>query len=169
MPSTDAPIFNPFTILVDSREQKPYTFKGLTADARHRHRPMVVETEWFALKQGDYSIKGYEDKITVERKSLADLYGTVGQGHDRFRREHERMAELDRAFVIIEGTWEDILNKPPYHTKLNPKAVFRTATKWATVYNVHWIAVGRYGDMTPRRVAEITTFRILQAYWEMKQ
>ncbi len=69
-------------ITVDSREQHPYDFQGITAAGR----PVEVTTITAGLKSGDYSIAGYEDAVAVERKSLSDLYGTLTSGRDRFRK-----------------------------------------------------------------------------------
>ena len=78
-----------YTIVVDSREQKPLWKKDI---------------EVKKLDAGDYSIKGYEDKICIERKSLGDLFGTLGGGHARFNREIERAKSLDYFAIVIDGT-----------------------------------------------------------------
>ncbi len=49
-------IENGFTIVIDSREQRPYQFPGA-----------VVKT----LPTGDYSIVGLTDRVAIERKSKA--------------------------------------------------------------------------------------------------
>jgi len=59
-----------FTIIVDSREQKPYLFGGYTCGVKKS-----------GLKTGDYSIEGYENSICVERKSKEDLYSSLGKGY----------------------------------------------------------------------------------------
>jgi len=56
-------------IIVDSREQRALSF---TRDK------IVKEVIIKKLEVGDYSIKGYEDCIAIERKSPLDLFGTVG-------------------------------------------------------------------------------------------
>jgi len=54
-------------ILIDSREQAPFPFTGL-------------RTERVALTTGDYSVKGAEDFIALERKSLPDLVSCFTSG-----------------------------------------------------------------------------------------
>ena len=54
------------TLIVDSMEQKAYTFKPF--------RKWFAEIERRKLPIGDYSIAGLEDRIAVERKSLQDLF-----------------------------------------------------------------------------------------------
>ena len=159
-----SPVECPFTILVDGREKQPYTFGGLTADANKRNRPLQISTQWHSLKTGDYSIGGMEDFVTVERKSLPDLYNTLGQHRDRFEREHERMAEMKRAMVVVEASWEMVLYPERWYdnwrSKLNPKTVMRTAVSWFSKYGVPWLAC------EDRRFAEIYTFRFLEKFYD---
>jgi len=150
----------PFTIIVDNREQQPWTFRGIKADARQQHRPMEIPWEWGTLKEGDYSIKGMESLVCIERKSLADVFGSCGAGRERFEREHQRMAMLAYAAVLIEADWQTILKEPPEHTKLKPKCIFRTAISWAQRYGVQWWA------MPGRRAAELCCFRMLEKFWD---
>jgi ERCC4-type nuclease len=101
----------PYTIIVDSREQSPYSFKGFKCDAAKKGRPLLVCTEVAGLKSGDYSLKGFEDRIAVERKSLQDFYGTLGQGRERFERELVRLSVMDFAAVVVEADWPTILSR----------------------------------------------------------
>lgn len=149
----------PFTILVSGAEQARYWFTGINSDAKHRNRPLVINTEWAHLKTGDYTIQGMEDRVTVERKTVEDLLQTLAQGRDRFKREHERMAEMDAACVMIEGTWPEILSGE-YEHGVTPKVAFRTWLSWSIEFGVPWYAVG------PRRLAEVMTFRFLEKFWE---
>ena len=80
-----------YTIYIDSREQKPLIFK---------ERPTVVR----GLKFGDYAFENekVECKCRIERKSLADLVGTLSpHNFDRFRKEIERAKENDSHLVIL--------------------------------------------------------------------
>jgi DNA excision repair protein ERCC-4 len=153
------PITVPFTVLVDGREKAPYRFDGLLAPASQKKRPLMVTTEWTHLKTGDYSVQGLENVVVVERKSLADLYSTLGQHRKRFEAEHERLATFTRACVVIESDWDGVLNWPPERSKLNPKSVFGTAASWYVRYGIPWFA------MEDRRLAEIFTFRFLEKAW----
>lgn len=95
-----------YTIIVDTREQKPLFTKNI---------------ELKKLDAGDYSIKGYEDKIAIERKSLPDLFGTLGKGHARFKRELERAKTLNYFAIVIDGNYSDCMNKTfpgAYHSKM---------------------------------------------------
>src|SRR5262249_14836756 len=112
------------------------------------------------LPSGDYSIVDHEDRIAVERKSLKDLYGTIGRGRRRFERELGRLNALAVAEVVVEADWYTVLTTPPPRTKLRPKTVFRSVVAWKQRFrNVHWCFAG------PRRLAEVMTFRTLERYW----
>lgn len=149
-------------VIADTREQAPYSFAGLACDAIDGGGPLTVPTIRGTLACGDYSLDGFAG-VAVERKSLADLYGTIGQGRDRFERELERLSKLDFAAVVIEATWEEVCAEPPPHTQLPPKTVFRSILAWSVRYpKVHWLPCG------PRRLAEVTTFRLLEKYAKEK-
>ncbi|MDY3555319.1 hypothetical protein R5W24_004461 [Gemmata sp. JC717] len=149
-------------VIIDTREQKPFGFTGFTCDAADGGGPLTVPTIRDTLASGDYSLVAHAG-IAIERKSLADLYGTIGQGRERFERELERLAKLDFAAVVIEATWPEVCAEPPPHTKLPPKTVFRSIVAWTVRYpRIHWIPAG------DRRLAEVTTFRLLERYAKEK-
>lgn len=85
-------------IVVDTREQKPYWKEG----------PNVIRKK---LDTGDYSIEGYEAEIAIERKNLVDLFGTLGKGHERFKRELERSRDLKYFAILIDGSFSSCYNK----------------------------------------------------------
>lgn len=155
----------PFTIICDNNEGLPYTFQGLTADDG---RPLYVPTEKKSLYTGDYSILGWEDYVTVERKTLEDLYGSIGGNRDRFENVIRRMAEMAAACVVVEATMEQILLDPPKHSKVKPKTISRTMLSWTERYGVAWFTVGgaRAGD---RRLGEHMTFRFLEKFYEHRK
>lgn len=81
----------PPSIIIDTREKTPLEFQHLNA---------VRGT----LTTGDYSIKGFTNSFMVERKSMADLVGSLTQGRERFFRELERMRGAKFARLLIIGT-----------------------------------------------------------------
>jgi len=110
------------------------------------------------LKTGDYSLRGFEDEIATERKSLQDLYNTLGSGRDRFEREMMRFAAMRFGAIVVEAEWSEILQGMPGR-KMTPKVIFRTVVSWQQRWpNVHWLM------MPDRRHAEVATFRILQRW-----
>jgi ERCC4-type nuclease len=99
-------------IVIDTREQLPYTFDPDRVSVTHR-----------ALPAGDYSLLGQETRVAIERKSLDDFVGSVIQGRERFLRELEALAELDLACVVVEASLEDILEHR-YRSAAHPNAIF---------------------------------------------
>jgi len=92
------------TIVIDTRERTPYLFE--------RFPNWVSSTNVATLATGDYTIEGYEDRISLERKTLNDIVGSLTNGRERFLREMERLSKFDRACICIEASREDI--KTPY-------------------------------------------------------
>ena len=84
-------------ILVDTREQVPLEFD----------HPYITSVERATLSVGDYMVRfedGYSPPICFERKSIADLFGTMGKGYKRFKREMMRAQEQEvKLIVIVEG------------------------------------------------------------------
>lgn len=165
----DKPVFCPFTVIIDTREQSPYQFRTFKADAKHKTpsgiiRPLFIPVEVATLKTADYSIKGFETEIAIERKSLTDLFGTLGSGRERFERELQRLSEFKVAHIVIEADWRTVIEFPPERTKLSPKSVFRSINAWEQEFpTIHWQLMGI------RAIAEHKTFRILERFWNQKQ
>lgn len=101
-------------ILRDNNEQAPLCpFRWRIDDGIARREP--IATRDVSLVTGDYSLPGLEHLITIERKSLPDLWGTLfgrvpnnslgeaQRAQDRFRRELDRMRGHARTWLVIEG------------------------------------------------------------------
>lgn len=149
----------PFTVLVDTREQHPWTFAGFSG----ANREWIVKTHRMTLQTGDYSISGFEDKLTIERKSSEDFLGSIGGGHDRFRREHERMGEFLHAAVIVETSMDRLiaeLSDPTSGRRMSPSTVFGIVASWTQRYGVHYHFAG------DRRTAEGLALYVMLKFWE---
>ena len=161
------PVFTPFTIVVDTREQQPYTFQNLACDAKGKYRPVIVETERKSLETGDYSVKGLEHFVTVERKSVADAYHTfVTDERERFERELERMTKMPYPLVVLEGSWGTLLHPDTpknVHSQGNRKAFFRSIIAWQARYRIP------FETCEGRAFAERYTFRFLERVWTDSQ
>ena len=118
-----------FTILVDSREQTPWNFSSET------------DCERATLSTGDYSIKGLEDYIAIERKVLEDFIGCCGKQRDRFKKELERMRGYWVKAVVIEGTMHQIVNAK-YRSRINPSCVIGAMASWTARYGIPFILAG---------------------------
>ncbi len=86
------------TIVVDTREQEPYSFDPERAGVIRR-----------ALPAGDYSLEGFERSVAVERKTLEDFVHTVIRSRERFTRELRRLSVYEAACVVVEADLRDLL------------------------------------------------------------
>jgi ERCC4-type nuclease len=91
------------------------------------------------LATGDYSIRtadrDYRDLISVERKSLPDLFGCVGQQRERFERCLERLATYPYCAIVIEATFADILSGAR-HSQVHPNSALGSIVSWGTKYRI---------------------------------
>jgi ERCC4-type nuclease len=94
------------------------------------------------LDVGDYTIKGSEDKIMIERKTIGDLWNTLGRDWDRFQRELERAKNHKLKYLIIEGTLADI-DKGFMYSKVPPENIHAKLISLQVKHNVHVIFAGR--------------------------
>lgn len=110
------------TILVDSREQTPLPFA---------HFP----TERATLYTGDYSARGLEGSFCIERKSIADLIGSLTSGRDRFIRELERMRGYAFRRLLVIGSRSEI-EQNTYRSKASPAAILGSLWALEVRFNV---------------------------------
>jgi len=98
-------------IVIDTREQLPYEFQ--------------VETERCTLPTGDYSIKGAESLVVIERKTTNDLIGCLTGGRERFERELYRGMSLQFFALVVESSLMDLSNGH-YMSLMKPKAAIQS-------------------------------------------
>ena len=82
-----------FWIVIDTREQ----------DGLFQKLPKGLLVVRDTLKYGDYSVRGFEDQISIERKSLPDLWTSLTSESERFKRELEVLATYERKWLLIEA------------------------------------------------------------------
>lgn len=88
-----------FCLIQDTREQKGLFQKppkGL----------MIVRD---TLTVGDYSVKGFENEIVVERKSIPDLYNSLFSDWERELKKLCRISEYKRKWLVVEGSEDETL------------------------------------------------------------
>ena len=136
----------PLRIVVDSREQAPFAFSGLP-----------VEVTVGTLEAGDYSVRGFERKVAVERKELGDLIGCLSVERERFERELARLRGYDCAAVVVEASSDD-LRAGRYRSKLDAGAAWQSVLAFSMRYRVPFIFC------QDREDAEAVTFNLLRHY-----
>ena len=83
-------------IVVDTRERKPLWTKDV-----------IVKK----LDVGDYSLKGYENTLSVEFKRPGDAFGTFGKGHKRFKKELEKAKDYSYFAIVVAAPYSTLLAK----------------------------------------------------------
>lgn len=129
-------------VAIDTREQRPYAFAG---------------ARLATLATGDYSVVGFEDRVTVERKQVAELFTCTGRERARFVRELERMSGFDYPAIVVEGTLHELLDTPAF-SSVSPKAVLNSLISWSVQFRLPVFFCGS------RAYARAVTFRILEKY-----
>ena len=120
-------------IIKDTREQKPIMFTK------------SVNTCTKKIVCGDYGfeIGGKLHEVVFERKSPMDLFGTLGQGHSRFKKEIERAKENNlRLVVLVEAPYSSIKRKDfqdSWRTKMKGYIVVKIMHAIYAKYNVPFI------------------------------
>ena len=130
-------------LITDSREQSPLQFEHISTDANIE---MVIVD---GLSYGDYSAHHMGDicPIFFERKSLGDLFGTLGKGYSRFKKEIAR-CNLDgnKLVIIIEGTLRDVLNGHK-HSQMSGIGIIRTMCTLQWKYGVQFVCCSSREEM----------------------
>ena len=175
----------PFTIVVDAQEKQPFGFQEVTADKtkwnadlKWLHNAELIEesdvkysvptvVRSLGESRGDYSLDGFEGHCHVERKSCQDAQGTIlgwFERRERFVRELEFLAGIDCGAIVVECTFDELISsvgsRGQKTASENGKILFRQVLAWQQDYRVPWHFCGS------RRMAEITTFRILERFWK---
>lgn len=114
-------------VVVDTREQRPLfntqrIMKGLTITSG-------------TLSNGDYSIRGFEDKICFERKS-ADIFSYCSSEHDKTVAKMKRLKEYEFAGLIIERK-ESELFQFQEHSQAHPEVIRAALISFEIRYGVH--------------------------------
>ena len=116
------------TILVDTREQKPWTFPGWT-------------TKRTGLKHGDYSVAGYRGQISIERKSVQDLFHSFTATRGRMMFRLEALGEIKYSSLIVEGNvWEIVRGIP--RSQVNGRLLLGSVSAICALNGVSFILAG---------------------------
>ena len=109
-----APEYEAPPVVVDTREQRPFA-PFLWQKGKREYLP----AERMCLEEGDYSSPALLEHVRIERKSIADLYGSLfgtscdalgesAPNQERLRAEFLRLSRYPRAYFVIEGMPSDL-------------------------------------------------------------
>lgn len=105
--------------IVDTREQTPLDLAPL-------------QTITGTLATGDYSVRGLEDIVAIERKSLSDLMSCIGRERERFDREVMRLLAYPVRCLIVESKWS-VIEAGDYRAKVTPAAAVGSLLGWVAM------------------------------------
>ena len=93
-----------YTVIKDTREQDGWIFTPYD-----KCEGMEVGT----MYTGDYTLKGYEEVVCVERKaSVAEIAMNLGRKKAPFQEEMKRMKDFPFSFLILEFNMDDVIDFP---------------------------------------------------------
>lgn len=180
------PVVLPWRVVIDTAEQSPWGFTGITASPAKGRRPIIVETVTRCLGRhpngyGDYTIESADGQYSflglcaIERKSLADFQDTLLNFTEERRQRFEREMEVFRgvfqaggcAAVVIEGNFDAaIASAPQFGTKSaveNARSILGSIIAMAQDYGIPWLPMG------DRRLAELTVFKFFERFWKHRK
>lgn len=135
-----------YTVIRDTREKagQGWSFS---------HSTRCTGTKEQKLNTGDYSLLGYEDLFTIERKgSVNEFAGNITQ--KRFQNEIERLMEFKYRFIIIEASFGKIINYPhgcglsPHvirKIRVSGNFILSKITEYEIKYGISIIVADQYG------------------------
>ena len=86
-----------FVLISDTREQKPL-FNPIPEKLIQGELIVITKT----LKHGDYSIKGFEDQICIERKQASDFHSYIGKEREKTSKKLYAMNDMFFKALVIE-------------------------------------------------------------------
>lgn len=120
-----------YTIVIDTREQQPWTFKNRA-------------TANYKLDTGDYSIQGLENIVAIERKkSVNEIASNIIES--RFKDVIQRLSQIKYGFILLEFSLKDLLIYPigsniPKNKwssiKITSNFLLKHVTDWQIEHNI---------------------------------
>jgi len=128
---------DPFTIIVDTREQQPWEF-GYHETAKKK------------LDTGDYSMEGFEEILAIERKkSVSELATNLSES--RFKNVLERLSQIRHPYMVFEFDIDDIYNFPVGSDipkklwgklRISGNYIIKRLIEFQLQYNIHIVFCG---------------------------
>ena len=147
-------------VLVDTREQQPIDFAPFSNWIGGARRA--------TLPAGDYTVEGMEDLLMVERKSLADLIGTLTTQRNRFFRECEKLTEYKYRAILVEASYENI--KSPYSsewTDAHPNGISGSLDAVECKYGIQVIYTSQNRLLAAEKMASFLSKHF--TYWHLER
>lgn len=144
-----------YTVIRDIQEKEGHGwFFDPSPDGKKS--PICAGTVIEHLKTGDYSLKGYEDRLCIERKAgFFEIWGNYAE-RDRFEAELERMSKIKYRFILIESSLTpDVMTLSPCQIRDVPgKVITRWLMAVSMKFNVPVMPVGQCGWRIAQQIME---------------
>lgn len=129
---------NEIIVIRDTREKRGWDFSNSSACSE------VIDKK---LETGDYSVKGLEHILVLERKaSTAELATSISKA--AFKNELVRMEKIPHRFLILEFSLQDVLDFPRHSTvpeskwnklRVSNRFIMKRLTEIQVNQNIHVI------------------------------
>ena len=124
-------------ILKDTREKNGWDFESFDR--------CIAVANW-GLKTGDYTVKGLEKYLVIERKaSTGELAINLGKKREAFENEIERMSKFRWKYIVFEFSIDDLMNFPKnsgipkkqiQYVRMNGKFMWKKLREYEEQYGV---------------------------------
>jgi len=109
-----------FLLVVDTNEQLPLFISHGSITKQYYSGDLICTRQ--SLYLGDYSIKGFESKITIEWKTISDLYSSLFSDSKREWNKLSEISKFEHKFLVIEGLESEVLKYQDF-SKVNPNSM----------------------------------------------
>jgi len=153
---SDAEAYGGIRVITDTREQLAF------------HFPPWVTNTVDTLHTADYALDTDPPCCLIERKSKADLYGSLTRGRARLEAEFIRMMGDPMSTVLIECSWAEILvplewedgNGKMNTSKVNPTMIVNSLISWQMKYGIRIVCCDT------RKLARDWALKYLELAWK---
>lgn len=146
-----------YVVTRDTREKEGYGWLFDQHPPERKRPPHCDGTVVKMLETGDYSLVGYEDILSIERKyGFVELWANLSE-RDRIEAEMERMSSIKYSYMLIESqiTPDHFdLSPPQYRRGVPGKALIRWIMSLGVKYGINIIPVGACGKRTAQMIFE---------------
>ncbi len=150
-------------VLVDTREQHPFPLRA-------NHPNWIDGEERIALKTGDYTVKGMERLLALERKSLPDLVSCTVTYRQRFLSACERLSHFRWKAILIEASYEDIksgFEQFDIPSEVHPNAVCGTLDAIEARFDLPILYTSPHRELATERAASWLSKHF--TYWWLEE
>lgn len=161
-------------IVIDTREGTPF-FSGKEAP-----KGILTVRDYLGEHGGDYSLRGYEHQIIIERKEVNDFLSSITTDRERFYKTFPKLASHEVAMIVVEEELTKVLKRcdkraPVRKKKGKLSASYRSDKRRidpATVKGfVTSMASGKHGNiqlwfLPSRKAAQGFTLSVLSKFYE---